>query len=90
MSSHLERSRLALRIKVKNALWRLAPRAEAASVWAATDAVIAAIDREPLGLMDDEPVPACACWECVLRLSAQVLQHHAMMRVERESLEEHD
>ena len=90
MDSHLERSRLALRIKIKNALWRFAPRAEAAIVWAATDAVMLAIDREPLALTDDEPVKDCACWECVLRLNAQAAQQCARMRVERESLEEHD
>lgn len=90
MDSHIERSRLALRIKVKNALWRFAPRAEAASVWPATDRIIAVIDSEPLALLDDEPVKDCACWECVLRLNAQVAQHCARMRVERESLEEHD
>jgi hypothetical protein len=90
MDQYLERSRQSLRIKVKNALWRLAPRAEAASVWEATDAVLAAVGTEPLGLLEDEPVPSCACWECVLRLSAQVLQHRAMMLVKYEAAEEHD
>jgi hypothetical protein len=90
MASHLEWSRRARRIKIRNALWRLAPKAEAAETWEALETILAAVDREPLALTDDEPVPDCACWECVLRLNAQVAQHCARMRVEREWQEEHD
>jgi len=27
----------------------------------------------------------CACWDCVLRLQGEMLQHHARMKVEREA-----
>lgn len=82
--------RRSVRIKIRNVLWRYYPRASDARITWTTDAIMDVIGRYPLALLEDEPVPGCACWLCVLRLNAWVAQHNAIMRVERESMEEYD
>ena len=82
--------RRALLIRIRDEVWKAAPKLSAVEVGKAADAILKAIGREPLGTLDECPIPNCACWMCVLRLHAEVLQHQAQLRVEREADEEVD
>lgn len=82
--------RRALRIRIRNILWKLAPKPSEVAVGMATEAILEAIGRDPLGTLADCPVPNCSCWLCLLRLQAEVAWHQAHLRVEREAEQEVD
>jgi hypothetical protein len=82
--------RRALRIKIRNILWKMAPKQSEVAVGMAAEAILEAVGRDPLGTLADCPVPGCSCWLCVLRLHAEVLYHQAYMRVDREAEQEVD
>ena len=48
------------------------------------------IMRESFNLVEMEHVPDCACWDCLLGLNADVIEHLARLRVAREAADEHD
>lgn len=79
-----------LRIMIRNEILRFAPGLSEVEAGQAANAVLGAIGRNPLGTLEDCPVPTCACWMCVLRLQLDVLQHQAIMRVGREAEQEVD
>jgi hypothetical protein len=82
--------RRALRIRIRDVLLRHGKRLSVERAGWMADAILEEIGREPLGTLDECPIPNCACWMCVLRLHAEVLQHQAMLQVEREAEEEVD
>ncbi len=80
----------ALRIKLRNEIWRAFPRAEAAAVYALVFRLDRLVAREALNLVDGEHAPDCACWACVLSLNADVTVLTAERRAALEAAEEYD
>lgn len=79
-----------LRIRIRDVLLRHGKRLTIERAEWMADAILDEIGREPLGTLDECPIPNCACWMCVMRLHLDVLQHRAMLRVEREAEQEVD
>ena len=77
----------ALRLKLRDVLYRLKPDADAADIFDTVVKVIRAVEQEPLAVLAEDPVPGCACWLCVLRLNAGVTQEAARRAVEQEDVE---
>jgi hypothetical protein len=80
----------ALRIKLRNVLWRHFPRAQAAEIWPAVKALERFMVRESFDLWRMDHEAGCACWDCVLALHCEVVQHAALLRVAQETAEEFD
>jgi hypothetical protein len=74
--------RAALRLKLRDVLWKFHPRADAIDVGEAVLALMRLLDRSQIGsFMGEPPTPDCACWDCVLRLQAAVVQQQARWAV---------
>ena len=82
--------RRALLIKIKGEVLKVAPKLSAVEAGMAAQAILRALGRDPLGTLEECPVPGCACWLCTLRLYSEVAYHRAMLRVEREAEQEVD
>lgn len=82
--------RRALLIKIRDQVWKVAPKLSAIEAGRAAQAILRAIGRDPLGALEECPVPNCACWLCVLRLHSEVVYHQAQLLVEREAEQEVD
>ena len=82
--------RRALRIRIRDEIWKIAPKLSAVEAGMAAKAVLTALGRDPLGTLEECPTPSCACWMCVLRAHSEVVYHQAQMRVEREAEQEVD
>jgi hypothetical protein len=80
----------ALRIKLRIELWKCFPKASAYSIWHAVEAMMRLMIRESYDLWHMEHEAGCACWDCVLALHCEVLQHAALLRVAHETAEEFD
>jgi hypothetical protein len=78
-----DHQRRALRLKLRDILWKFKPDADVIEVGQATLGIMRILDRAPLGtLMDIPAVPNCGCWQCVLRLEATIVQQHARWSIE--------
>jgi hypothetical protein len=80
----------ALRIKLANVLWRQFPKADAISIGLAANAVLKLMLREAVDIATMPHEKDCACWDCVLRLHAEVIRHRAMLQVKQETEKEFD
>lgn len=80
----------ALRLKLRDELWKCFPKADAAQVHQAVNLVLPLIMRESFNLVEMEHDRDCTCWPCLHALHAEIVEHHARMRVAREAAEEHD
>lgn len=80
----------ALRLRMRDALWKCFPRADAISIGRAVNVLLPMIMRESFNLVEMEHAPDCACWDCLLNLNAVVTEHQAWLRAAREAAEEHD
>jgi hypothetical protein len=80
----------ALRLKLRNVLWRCFPQADGTSIARAVDRLVPLIARESFNLVEMEHDRDCACWGCLLALNAAVAEHQAWMRAARQAAEEHD
>ena len=76
-------SKRALRLKLRNVLYRLKPDADSEVIFKAVEDVLRAVGQEPLARLAECPTPGCGCWLCVLRLNAWVAQETARMVAER-------
>jgi hypothetical protein len=77
------RQRRALRLQLRDVLWKFKPDADAIEIGAAVLKVMQVVDQAPLGtFLGAPPVPNCACWQCVLRLQAGIIQTQAQRSVE--------
>lgn len=77
----------ALRLKLRDVLYRLKPDADAFDIFNTVEKVLRAVEQEPLAVLAEDPVPGCGCWLCVLRLNAWVAQETARRVVEQEDVE---
>jgi hypothetical protein len=80
----------ALRLKLRNVLWRCFPQADGISIGQAVDRLVPLIVRESFNVVEMEHDRDCACWDCLLALNAAVAEHQAWMRAARQAAEEHD
>jgi hypothetical protein len=82
--------RRALLIRIRDEVLKVAPKLSMVEAGKAAQAILRAIGRDPLGTLEECPVPNCSCWMCVLRLNSEVAYHQAQLRVEREAEREVD
>lgn len=85
-----ERRERSLRIRIANALWRLAPRAGAESIQRAVEDVMRAVTAESSAFGEHDVVLGCACWDCVLSLNADVVQSRALLDAEMAAADDVD
>ncbi len=85
-----EARRRKLKIRIRDVLLRHGRRLTVERAEWIADAILSEIGREPLGTLDECPVPNCSCWMCLMRLHLDVLQHRAVLLVEREAEQEVD
>jgi hypothetical protein len=80
----------ALRLKLRDELWKCFPRADAISIGKAVNAILPLMLRESFSLVDMEHKEDCACWNCVHALHNAVSERVARWRVAQETAEDYD
>ena len=70
-----------LRYKLRDELWKCFPDAESYRIFRAVDRLLPLLLRENFMVVDSVHENDCACWDCILKLNAEITMHVAMLRV---------